>query len=169
VARQSSAKASTSVRIRSGPLKIRPVRFTIPHRSLNLVEMKYYKQIGIATCLLLIIACFLPWTFHADVNETFTGFFSEKDMYGKPGKVLIFFAVASLILIWLDKVWAKRTHMFMSAVLVGYAIKTYILYVSCYNAYCPDKKIGVYLMLICSIIILVLSIFPKLNLSEPKQ
>ncbi|MBA2249948.1 MAG: hypothetical protein H0W12_07115 [Chitinophagaceae bacterium] len=125
--------------------------------------MKYSKVIGIAACVLLIVACFLPWTYHADINKTFTGFFSEQNMYGKPGKFLVFFAVVSILLILLSKIWAKRVHLFLSALSVGYAIKTYILFTSCYNAYCPDKKAGVYLMLLSSIIILVVSIFPDMK------
>ncbi len=90
-------------------------------------------------------------------------FFSEKNMYGKPGKFLIFFSVVSAILILLKKVWAKRVHLFLAALFTGYAIKTYILFASCYNAYCPDKKPGIYLMLVCCIIILVVAIFPDMK------
>ena len=45
--------------------------------------MRYSRWIGLAACITLIIACFLPWTYYADIQKTFTGFFSEKNMYGK--------------------------------------------------------------------------------------
>ena len=131
--------------------------------------MKYSKWIGITACIVLIIACFLPWTYHADINKTFTGFFSEQNMYGRPGKFLVFFALASAVLIWLPKVWAKRLHLFLAALTMGYAIKTYILFISCYNAYCPDKKIGIYLMMGCCVVILVVAIFPDMRLNPPKS
>lgn len=114
--------------------------------------MKYAKSVGLAAALLLIVVCFLPWTYHADIDKTFTGFFSERGMYGKPGKFFIFFAVLSIVLILVPKIWAKRVHIFVTALMVAYAIKTYILFTSCYNAYCPEKKMGIYLVLILSIV-----------------
>ncbi len=122
--------------------------------------MKYSKWIGIISALVLIIACFMPWTFHADVNKTFTGFFSEQDMYGKPGKFLVIFSVLSILLLLVNKVWAKRTFIFLAAIIISYAFKTYVLYTSCYNAYCPEKKPGIYLVLIASVILLIVAVFP---------
>ncbi len=127
------------------------------------MTLKILKWIGFAACVVLIIACFLPWTYHADINKTFTGFFSEKNIYGKPGKFITFYAVVSAVFLLLQKVWAKRLHLFLAALTVGYAIKTYILFTSCYNAYCPDKKIGVYLMMICCVVILVAAVFPDMK------
>ena len=128
--------------------------------------MKYSRWIGLVACITLIIACYLPWTHYDDLNKNFTGFFSEQNMYGKPGKFLVFFAIASIFLLLVAKIWSTRLHLFLSALFVGYAIKTYILFVSCYNAYCPDKKIGIYLMLLSCFIILLVSILPNIKLEE---
>ena len=132
------------------------------------MTLKIIKWAGLTACMLLIVACFLPWTYHADIDKTFTGFFSEKNAYGKPGKFLTFFAVTSAVLILLPKVWAKRVNIFFAALSVGYAIKTYILFTSCYNAYCPDKKPGIFLMVGCCVMILIAAIFPDLKL-KPKK
>ena len=131
--------------------------------------LKILKWLGLIACIILIIACFLPWTYHADIDKTFTGLFSEKNAYGKPGKFLIFFAVVSAALILLKKVWAKRIHLFFAALTLGYAIKTYVMFTSCYNAYCPDKKFGIYLMMICCIVILITAIFPDLRIKLQKE
>ena len=127
--------------------------------------MKYSKWIGIAACVLLIAVCFMPWTYHADVQKNFTGFFSEKDAYGKPGKFYIFFAVVSILLLFTEKLWAKRIHIFVAGIMLAYAVKTYILYTSCYNAYCPEKKAGIYLLLVCAVVILLVAIFPDIKIS----
>lgn len=124
---------------------------------------------GITACIVLIIACFLPWTFHADLGKNFTGFFSEQNKYGRPGRYIIFFTVIILILMLLPKLWAKRTNLFMGAVLIAYAVKTYILYTSCYNAYCPDKKAGVFLMLFSSLIIFIATMFPHMKLPQAEK
>ena len=131
--------------------------------------MKYSKWIGMVTALLLIGVCFMPWTYHADVAKNFTGFFSEKDTYGKPGKFFIFFAVTFILLVLTPKVWAKRANLFLAAIMFAYAIKTYILYTSCYNAYCPEKKSGIYLVLLCNTIILITAVLPSMKIDKKME
>ena len=132
--------------------------------------LKIIHYIGLAACIILIVSCFMPWAYYADahiVNEaqrTFTGFFSYQNNYGKPGKLLVAIAVIVIALMLSPKIWAKRTNLFVCALAVGYAIKSFILYTSCYNAYCPEKKAGIFLMLIATLVMLVASAFPKLTL-----
>jgi hypothetical protein len=83
--------------------------------------------------------------------------------------MLVLTATISLILILLPKIWAKRTNLFVCALGVGSAIKSYILFVSCYNAYCPEKRIGIYLMLVATILMLICSAFPRLTLKTFKK
>ena len=131
--------------------------------------MKNSKWIGLLAGISLIISCFLHWAYYADLHTFFTGFFSEQNMYGKPGKFLVFFALASICLLFMQKVWASRVNLFLSALFTGYAVKTYILFVSCYNAYCPEKQPGIYLMLISCILLLIVSIFPGIHLKEKSE
>ena len=128
--------------------------------------MKYYKWIGWCAAALLIISCFIPWAYYADLNKNFTGFFSEQNIYGKPAMFFIFFALVSVVLIYLDKVWAKRTHIFLAALNIGYLIKTYILFTSCYNAYCPEKKPGLYLLILSSALLMIVSVFPGIKVDK---
>ncbi len=130
--------------------------------------VKYLHWLGIAACITLIVSCFLPWVYYADINQSFTGFYSYQNQYGKPGKFLIFFAVIVLLFMILHNVWAKRSNLFISALLVAYAVKTFILFGSCYNNYCPQKLGGLYLMLGCTLLILLASIFPKANIPDKK-
>ena len=125
--------------------------------------MKYYKWIGLCASAALIVSCFIPWTYYADLNKNFTGFFSEQNMYGKPAMFFIFFGTVSILLIYLDTIWAKRIHIFLAALNVGYLIKTYILFTSCYNAYCPEKKFGLYLLILSSVVLMIVSIFPDMK------
>ncbi|MBL0356898.1 MAG: hypothetical protein IPP72_08385 [Chitinophagaceae bacterium] len=129
---------------------------------------KILQQIGFVACIALVVACFMPWAYYADIKETFTGFYSFQNNYGKPGKFLTLVAIIAFVLMYLPKVWAKRTNLFVCALGVGYAIKSYILFTSCYNAYCPEKEAGVYLMLIATIIMLLSSIFPDLKMKDKK-
>lgn len=136
------------------------------------MTLKILYWLGIAACLLLVIACFLPWCYYADANivtdaeRTFTGFYSYKNSYGKPGKFLTAISIIALLLMLLPRIWAKRVNLFVCALGVGYAIKEYVLYTSCYNAYCPEKKAGIFLMLAATIIMLIASVFPDLQLNK---
>ena len=138
---------------------------------------KILQWIGITACILLIVSCFLPWAYYLDASianeaeRTFTGFFSYQNNYGRPGKLLTLISIIALTFMLLPKLWAKRANLFVCALGVGYAVKTYVLYTSCYNAYCPEKKFGIYLMLTSTIIMLVAAAFPhfKLNPGTPNK
>lgn len=134
--------------------------------------LKILYWVGLVACILLIISTFMPWAYFNDSNitneaeRTFTGFFSYQNKYGKPGKFLIFFAVVIFILMILPKVWAKRTNLFLSAFVLAYAIKNYIVFTSCYNAYCPQKRVGIFIMLFSTILIMAASVFPNLKIEK---
>lgn len=129
--------------------------------------MKFYKLIGLSACVLLVISCFLPWAFYPDINKNFTGFFSEQNVYGKPGIIFVFVAVMSALCILIDKVWAKRTFLFFAALNIAYLIKTYILFMSCYNTICPEIRYGFILVIISSIFIILAAILPKSAMRIP--
>ena len=130
-------------------------------------------RLGLLACISLIASCFLPWTYYADVHipgalRTFTGFITYHNQYGRPGKLLTLIAVITFAFMLLPKIWAKRANLFIAALGVGYAIKTYILYTSCYNAYCPEKKAGIFIMMASVSIILIAAAFPDIKLNEKK-
>ena len=127
---------------------------------------KILHWLALTACVVLVISCFLPWAYYADVHETFNGFFSHNYQYGRPGKFLVTIAVTAFVFILLPKVWAKRTNIFVCALGVGYAIKCYVLFTTCYNAVCPDKKAGIYIMLFATIVMLAGAIFPDMKLKK---
>ncbi|HLK28506.1 MAG TPA: hypothetical protein VKT28_07995 [Puia sp.] len=128
--------------------------------------MKYSNYIGIAAALLLIVACFLPWAYYSDIDKTFTGFFSEQNRYGKPGKLLIAFSVLSILFFIIPKIWAKRLNLFVATLTVAFSVRSFMLFSGCYRGYCPEKKIGLFLILICAIVMLISSLLPNMKLKE---
>jgi len=132
------------------------------------MPVKLLHWLGITACLVLITSCFLPWTFHADINQAFTGFYSYQNKYGRPGKFLSIFAVFVLVFMLLPKVWAKRANLFICAFTIAYGIKTFTLFSSCYNNYCPQKLFGLYLMLGCTAVMLIASVFPNMKMVDKK-
>lgn len=131
--------------------------------------MKYSQWIGIAAAVLLVVSCFLPWTYYPDLQKNFNGFFSENNTYGKPGKVFIALATAAMLFYALNKVWAKRCNLLITALTVAYAIKSFILYSGCYNGTCPTKKAGIWIMLLASILMMVMAVFPDGRATAQKE
>ncbi len=128
--------------------------------------MKYTKWVGLATYILIVVVCFLPWTYHADINKYFNGFFSQNDVYGKPGKFFIIFSSVCVIMLFVNKLWAKFTHIFFAGIILAYALKTYHLFTSSYNAYSPEKLFGIYALLILSFLSFLVALFPDMKLKR---
>jgi hypothetical protein len=131
--------------------------------------MKYVPYIGALAALLLITACFLPWAYYPDIHQTFTGLYSNQNNYGRPGKAFIFLAVVSSALFFIPKLWAKRVNQFIAIVILAYAVKSFTLFASCYAGICPEKKIGLVLMLTAAIIILIASLFSGIKITEDSK
>ncbi|MFN5478440.1 MAG: hypothetical protein ACK43J_01585 [Chitinophagaceae bacterium] len=131
--------------------------------------VNYSKWISLAAFALLCISCFLPWSYHADVDKHFTGFFSEKNIYGKPAKMLLSLGGISLVCAFIHLLWLKRLALLASGLTVAYAIKNFLLFGSCYLGYCPEKEIGLYLMLLSSLLLFVMAFLPEGYDKEPKS
>jgi hypothetical protein len=128
--------------------------------------MKYSSVIGIAASLLIILACFLPWTFHPDLNKYFTGFYSEENLYGKPGKLFVILACLLIVLFAIPRVWAKRTNWVIATIAVAYTIREYFLFTTCYSGICPVKEMGIYLLLSSVAVVFVMAILPDIKIKS---
>jgi hypothetical protein len=130
--------------------------------------MKYSQWIGVGAALLIIIACFAPWAYFPDLREDFTGFFSEQNRYGRPGKVLVVFAGVEILLFLVPRVWAKRANLFSAAVTLAWSIKSYMLYTACYKGICPQGRVGIFLVLGGAAVVLGASLLPDLSVPDEK-
>jgi cytochrome bd-type quinol oxidase subunit 2 len=128
--------------------------------------MKYSQWIGVAAAIVLVIACFLPWTYHPDLDKNFTGFFSQNNIYGKPGYFFIVVCIIAIVFFLIQRVWAKRWNLFICAIILSYAIKSFIVFSGCYRGICPDKKAGLWIMLLSAIVMLAMTMFPDIKLKE---
>ncbi|AXY72789.1 hypothetical protein D3H65_01855 [Paraflavitalea soli] len=131
--------------------------------------MKYSQWIGIFAAVVLVVASFLPWTFHPDLNKYFTGFFSENNNYGKPGKVFIVLAVVATIFFLIPRIWAKRWNLLIGALTVAFAIKSFIVFSGCYRGICPTKQIGLWIMLLAAVGVLAMALLPDMKVVEKKS
>ncbi|MDP4151602.1 MAG: hypothetical protein Q8927_16260 [Bacteroidota bacterium] len=128
--------------------------------------MKYSQWVGVAAALLLVAACFLPWAWYPDLNRHFTGFHSESNVYGRPGKVLTFFAVVAIVLYLIPRIWAKRSNMLVAAFALAFAIRCYYVFTACYRGVCPEKQAGIFLIIAAASVMLLATFLPRLNRAE---
>ena len=128
--------------------------------------MKYSNQVGLVFAVGLIIACFLPWAYYPDIDKTFTGFFSQNNQYGRPGRFFVFIAIIYIILIYIPRIWAKRLNQLVGVLIFAYSIKTYYTFVACYRGICPEKKFGLLLVMMCAIVMLAAALVPNLKLKN---
>jgi hypothetical protein len=131
--------------------------------------MKYSQWIGVILTVILASSSFFAWTWHPDLNKYFTGYFSERQIYGKPGNVFIFLGVFAIIFFMVPRVWAKRWNFAIGALILAYGIKTFILYTGCYNGICPVKQPGIWIMLISSVLIMIMAVLPDTKPPAPRK
>jgi hypothetical protein len=128
--------------------------------------MKNSQWIGVAACLVLVAVCFGPWVWIPDLQVNFTGFFSEENRYGRPGKILIFFSIVSIILFLVPRIWAKRFNVLSGTLMLAFGIRCYFVFTACYMGICPEKKLGIFLVVLLPVIVMVTAILPDMKLRE---
>ncbi len=132
--------------------------------------MKYSQQIGVLAALLLIGSCFLPWVEIPYLHKTLNGFngkVNENISFGTQAKTHIFFAIIAITLFLVNKIWAKRTNIFICFLSLTWAIKNYILFSIC-RPECPTVKPGLYLLLVFAIVMQIMALLPTLKVEPAK-
>ena len=123
------------------------------------MRTKIFRIAGALACLALIITCFIPWVHYNSVNLTFNGVnvipFDTGNYYGKAGYPIITLTVIIFLLMFVNRIWAKRLNLFLNALLIAYTIRTYIIFTSALFINEVDKKAGIYLVLILPVIMMV--------------
>ena len=131
--------------------------------------MRYMKWIGLAVAIMLVISCFIPWVFIEGKNITVSGVDSGGTAYGKPGYFHFVLAAFFLLFTFIPRVWAKRTNFLIVALNLAWAIRNYFIISACHAGDCPEKKAGIFLMLLASVLMLVAALFPDMKLPEERK
>lgn len=122
---------------------------------------KYSKWVTLAAALILIISCFMPWAFFPDLGKSFTGWFTENNVYGKPGKWLSFMAVFAILAQFLPSLFLKRASLLFMGLNAAYAFFTFVKYNRSYGIVEPQPQAGIYVMLVSSLLLLIAALFPS--------
>ena len=131
--------------------------------------MRYMKWIGLAAAVLLIVSCFSPWVFIESRSITVSGIDATGTNYGKPGYFHFLMAALFLLCNFVQRVWAKRMNLAITALNLGWAIRNFFVIAACQGGECPAKKSGIYLMLLASVLMLLSALFPDIKLAEEKR
>ncbi len=75
-------------------------------------------------------------------------------------------AFTSVVCQFVPRISLKRLNLLLMALNLAYAIKTFIVYVECYRGYCPEKQVGIYLMLLSAIVLMITAVFPSAPLKK---
>lgn len=128
--------------------------------------MKYSQLIGVLAAIILMFSGLMHWTWYPDIKEYFTGFYTYNNQYGRPGRVFIVVGIIAIILYLLPKIWAKRWNVFFCAVVLAFAVKTFILFSGCYKGICPEKQAGIWVMLGSAALMMLAALLPDIKMKK---
>ena len=120
---------------------------------------------ALISCILIIISCFIPWVHFNSINQTFTGYnvakFASGVYYGKAGVIITVLASMIFLLnLWKSKS-ARNINLFICALLVAYAIRTYIIFTGSLFAGDVETYPGIYLIVLLAFVLLICALFPR--------
>lgn len=128
--------------------------------------MRYSKYIGVVAAAALIAACFLPWVVVPGLNITLNGLNGKVNDQVSFGTQIIshsFFCLLMIVFFVLPGIGVKRANVVIGAIHVAWAVKNYYVFTACRVGECPEKKIGVYLIVLLSIIMLVMTLLAQVK------
>ena len=130
--------------------------------------MKYSKWIGLIGIALLVVAAYQPWAWIASKNITVSGMHASGTNFGRPALLNLFVSCFAAICFIVHSVLAKRANLFLCAFNVAWTIRNFIIVSMCRAGDCPEKKLGLYLLITASAIMMLAALFPDVKLKEEK-
>ena len=131
--------------------------------------MKYSQTIGFIAVVLAILVCFMPLVYIESKNLTITGFKADGTRFGSPGMFIVYMGSIAAGLFLIPKIWAKRVNVFLTAMIFAWAVRNYLLLTTCAAGECPEKQVGLFLLLAFTAITMIMSFLPKIDLSKQQK
>lgn len=136
---------------------------------LKIHRMRLIKWTSVLAALLLVAACFMDWIVVESRGIVISGVDSGNTGFGKPGFFHIFFTAFFLVFSFIPRIWAKRWNLAVVALNIGWALRNYFLIAICRGGECPTVKPGMWLVLVCSVLMLLGSFFPDIRMDPPSR
>jgi hypothetical protein len=125
--------------------------------------VRWIKWIGLAAGLVLVIACFITWVHFTSQNISVTGVDPAGTPFGKPGSLHFIFTFFFLLFTLIPKIWAKSFNLGVTALNLAWAIRNFIIVTTCSGGECPEKELGIILVLLASVLMLMAALFPDVR------
>jgi hypothetical protein len=127
------------------------------------------KWVGLIAVILLVVSCFIPWVLIPSKNIIVSGVDSTGTNFGKPGFTHFVLSFFFIIFHFIPKLWAKRVNLLIVALNIAWAIRNYFIISMCREGDCPEKQIGLWLVLLASVLMLIAALFPDIKLKEERK
>jgi hypothetical protein len=132
-------------------------------------KLTLFKYFTVLIAFGLIIAAHMDWVIIRSVNITISGMETEGTSYGQPGMMHLVMGILYVIFALIPRLWAKRLNLLVGALNIAWAVRNYLLVSACSGGECPEKQLGLYLVLICSAILMAGALFPDLQLNQVRK
>ena len=73
----------------------------------------------------------------------------------------------AIVLFLIPAIWAKRTNIFIGAIVFTWSLRNYILVSTCLMGECPVKQPALYALVVAGGVVMLMTLLPKLN--SPKK
>lgn len=122
--------------------------------------MKYSNYIGVIAAAAIVTVCFMPWVYIPSIKTTITGMSADKTNFGRPGLMNIILGITAVVLFIIPRIWAKRINLFIGIFNLAWSVRNFLLITQCELGECPEKKSGIYLLLLLSAVLLLMTFLP---------
>lgn len=124
--------------------------------------MKNLKWVGLLAAGLLVLSCFQDWVIVKSINLHISGVQTEGTTFGKPAAMHFLLTAFFVVFTLVPRVWAKRFNLLAGSINLAWALRNYFEVGACSGGECPEKQVGIYLMLGASIVMLISTFFPDM-------
>ncbi|MBO9593630.1 MAG: hypothetical protein J7599_12050 [Niabella sp.] len=108
----------------------------------------------------------MPWSQIQSMGLTLSGVDTTGTRYGRPAYNHFILTGVILLLTFITRIWAKRMNLLFGVLNLAWAIRNFILFGRCEAGDCPERQIGLYLVLLAAVILMLTILFPKMELKE---
>jgi hypothetical protein len=128
--------------------------------------MKYSNYIGVVIAIGLIIVCYVPWVYIPSIQTVLTGMNTPHTNFGHPGLLNVILSVIAIIFFITPKVWAKRSNIFLVTFNMAWSVRNFVLVTHCELGECPEKRWGIYALMLLSTMLLLMALLPKMDVEN---
>ena len=128
--------------------------------------MRFSYLIGVLAAIAVLAASFMPWVQIESAHKVLTGMDAQGTNFGRPGQLHILLSAIAIAMFCIPRIWAKRVNWFVCAFGLAWGFRNFIIYARCEMDTCPVRKLGLYIILFGSIIMLLATFFPNLKITQ---